>query len=108
MFYTDTFPNDFMAYRLPKNKILSSSATSVTFYYIGAVTGSGTTQIFSSIAGGVSNSDLSYTLSGNLFNANKDTDIVLRLGQNGIPNTASGVIVHYTVSIRGKTYTTNS
>ena len=98
-----------MAYRPPKNQILSSSATSVTFYYIGASTaGSGDTQIISSITGGASNNDLSYTLSGNPFNTNKDTDIILRLGQSGLPNTASAVAVRYTITIRGKTYTTNS
>ena len=105
MFYTDTFPNDFMVYRPPKNQILSSSATSVTFYYIGAVSGSGNTLIISFIAGGVSNNDLSYTLSGNSFNTSKDTNIILRLGQGGVPNVASGVTVHYTISIRGKSYT---
>ena len=109
MFYTDTFLNDFMAYRPPKNKTLSSSATSVTFYYIGvSVAGSGATQIISSIFGGSFGTDLSYTLSGNSFNANKDTDFILRLGQSGVANAASGVTVHYTISIRGKSYTTNS
>ena len=107
LIFTDTFPNDFMAYRPPKNQILSSSATSVTFYYIGAVTGSGDTLIISSIGGGVSNNDLSYTLSGNPFTTNKDTDIILRLGQGGVPNLASTVIVRYTISIRGKSYITN-
>ena len=97
-----------MAYRLPKNKILSSSATSVTFYYIGAVTGSGTTQIISSIIVGSIGADLSYTISSNSFNTNKDTNIILRLGQGGVPNLVSGVTVHYTISIRGKSYTTNS
>ena len=97
-----------MAYRPPKNQILSSSATSVTFYYIGAVIGSGTTQIISSIGGGVSSNDLSYTLSGNSFNANKDIDIVLRLGLGGVADLESAITVHYTISIRGKTYTTNS
>ena len=109
MFYTDTFSNDFIAYRPPKNQTLSSSATSVTFYYIGvSVAGSGDTQVISFIAGGVSNNDLSYTLSGNTFNSNKDTDIILRLGQGGLSNLASSITVHYTISIRGKAYTTNS
>ena len=107
LIFTDTFPNDFMAYRPPKNQTLSSSVTSVTFYYIGAVTGSGTTLIISSIAGGVSNNDLSYTLSGNTFNTNKDTNIILRLGQGGLANPASAVTVRYTISIIGKSYTTN-
>ena len=98
-----------MAYRLPMNQILSSSATSVTFYYIGvSVAGSGDTYIISSISGGITGTDLSYTLSGHSFNANKDTDIALRLGQGGLSNIASEVTVHYTISIRGKTYTTNS
>ena len=97
-----------MAYRPPKNQTLSSSTTSVTFYYIGvSVAGSRDTLIISSIAGGVSNNDLSYTLSGNPFNTNKDTDIIIRLGQGELPNTASGVPVRYTISIRGKSYTTN-
>ena len=98
-----------MAYRPPKSQTLSSSATSVTFYYIGAsAAGSGDTQVISSIGGGVSNNDLSYTLSGNPFNTNKDTDIILRLGQGGVANVASAITVHYIISIRGKTYTTNS
>ena len=102
------FPNDFMAYRYPKNQTLSSTATSVTFYYIGvSVAESGDTQIFSSITGGVSNNDLSYTLSGNPFNTNKDTDIILRLGQGGLANPESAVTVRYTISVRGKSYTTN-
>ena len=97
-----------MAYRPPKSQTLSSFATSVTFYYIGAVSGSGNTLIISSVIGGVSNNDLSYTLSGNFFNTNKDTDIILRLGQGGLSNLASSITVRYAISIRGKTYTTNS
>ena len=97
-----------MAYRPPKNQTLSSSATSVTFYYIGvSVAGSGDTQIISSIIVGSTGTDLSYTLSGNPFNTNKGTDIILRLGQGGLANQASAVTVHYTISIRGKSYTTN-
>ena len=108
LIFTDTFPNNFMAYRPPKNQTLSSSATSVTFYYIGvSVAGSGDTQIISSIIVGSTSTDLSYTLSGNLFNNNKDKDIIIRLGQGGVPNTASDVTVRYTISTRGKSYTTN-
>ena len=97
-----------MPYRRPKNQTLSSSATSVTFYYIGVlVGGTGDTLIISSIGGGVSNNDLSYTLSGNPFNTNKGTDIILRLGQGGLANQASAVTIRYTISIIGKSYTTN-
>ena len=97
-----------MPYRRPKNQTLSSSATSVTFYYIGVlVGGTGDTLVISSVAGGSNDVDLSYTLSGNPFNTNKGTDIILRLGQGGLANQASAVTVHYTISIRGKSYTTN-
>ena len=96
-----------MVYRLPKNQILSSSAKTVTFYYIGALTGSGTTLIIGSAPGGSNDVDLSYTLSGSSFNTSKDTDIILRLGRGGVPNLESAVTIHYTVSIRSKSYTIN-
>ena len=97
-----------MAYRPPKSQTLSSSATNVTFYYIGAVNGNGSTVINSSISGGVSDNDLSYTLSDNPFYTNNDTNIILRLGQGGLTYLASAITVRYTISIRGKSYTTNS
>ena len=97
-----------MAYRLPKNQTLSSSATSVIFYYIGvSVAESGVTRIIGSVAGGVSNNDLSYTLSGTPFNDNENKDITIALGQGINPNGASAVTVRYTISIRGKLYAIN-
>ena len=72
------------------------------------MSGSGNTLTIGSVGGGISNNDLSYTLSGNSFNANKDTDIILRLGQGGLANAASAITVRYTISIRGKSYTNNS
>ena len=95
-----------MAYRLPKSQTLSSSTTSVTFYYIGvSVGGTGVTRLFGSILEVSPGADLSYTLSGAPFNMTKDEDITLALGQGISSNTASAVKVRYT--IRGKTYTTN-
>ena len=95
-----------MAYRRPKSQTLSSSATSVTFYYIGvSVAGNGVTRLFGSILEVLPGPDLSYTLSGALFNTNKDKDITLALGQGISSNTESAVKVRYT--IRGKSYTTN-
>ena len=99
-----------MAYRRPKSQTLSSSATSVKFYYIGvSVAGTGDTQVLSDVTGGFSDNDLSYTFGtvGNSFNNNKDKNIIIRLGQGGLANTASDVTVRYTISIRGKLYTTN-
>ena len=94
-----------MAYRPPKNQILSPSVISITFYYIGvSVSGSRDTQIITSIIVSSFGTDLSYTLSGNSFNSTRDINIILLWGQGGLPNT---VTVHYTISIRGKSYTTN-
>ena len=110
--FKDSFLNDFIAYRRPKSQTLPSTATSVTFYYIGVSVARGEgqdTQVLSDVTGGFSSNDLSYTFgtAGNSFNNNKNKNIILRLGQNGVPNEASDVTVRYTISIRGKTYATN-
>ena len=106
-YFKDSFPNNFMAYRPPMSQTLSSSATSVTFYYIGvSVAEPGVTQVIGSVTGGVSNNDLSYTLSGNVFDNNNNEDITIALGQGINSNTASAVNVRYTINIRGKTCTT--
>ena len=95
-----------MAYRPPKNQTLSSSATSVIFYYIGvSVAESGVTRIIGSVNGGVSKDDLSYTISD--VPSNKNKDITIALGQGINPNGASAVTVRYTISIRGKLYAIN-
>ena len=106
-YFKDSFPNNFMAYRRPKSQTLPSTATSVKFYYIGVSVARGEdqdTQVLTDVTGGFSSNDLSYTFdsAGNSFNNNKNKNIIIRLGQNGVPNEASDVTVRYTISIRGK------